>query len=150
MNVTQSIEVTAAPDRVYAVAHDVPNWGVLLPHYRYVRVLERDGNDCVCMMAARRDWFVVRWTAAVHLLPEIPRIEFTHVDGPTTGMRVAWIFDATPHGTRLTITHELSDVKPPLVRTWLGQQIAAKFFIEPIARRTLACMKAFAEDRNGQ
>jgi ribosome-associated toxin RatA of RatAB toxin-antitoxin module len=149
MNVRQSIEVAATPARVYQVAHDVPNWGALLPHYRYVRVLQRSGNHSVCMMAAQHYPFaVVRWTAAVQLRPETPAIEFTHIAGPAAGMRVAWTFAPTPNGTRITIEHELSDVKAALVRSWLGKQIAARFFIEPIARRTLACMKKIAEERN--
>jgi hypothetical protein len=98
------------------------------------------------VMAARREWFPVRWTAAVHLLPDVPRIEFMHVGGPARGMRVAWIFDPTTRGTRLTIAHDMSAIQPPLVRTRLGTEIAARMFIEPIARRTLACMKAIAEE----
>lgn len=148
MIVKQSIEVHAPAELVYAIAHDVGSWASLLPHYRYVRVLERNGDDCVCVMAARRNWIPVRWTAAVHLLPNIPRIEFTHVAGPAAGMRVAWIFDATPHGTRVTISHDMAALRQPLVRTRLGTEIAARIFIEPIASQTLACMKAIAEERN--
>ncbi len=148
MIVKQSIEVDAPPELIYSIAHDIGKWASMLPHYRYVHVLERNGDDCVCVMAARRDWFPVRWTAAVHLLPQIPRIEFTHVAGPIAGMRVAWIFDATPHGTRLTISHDLAAVRTALVRTKLGSEIAARVFIEPIASRTLVCMKAIAEERH--
>jgi len=148
MIVKQSIEVHAPPQLIYSIARDVARWAEMLPHYRYVRVLERSGDDCVCVMAAQRDWFPVRWTAAVHLLPTIPRIEFTHIAGPITGMRVAWIFDTTPHGTLLTICHDMAAVRKPLVRTRLGSEIAARVFIEPIASQTLACMKAIAEERH--
>lgn len=148
MIVKQSIEVHAPPELIYSIARDIGSWASLLPHYRYVRVLERNGDDCVCVMAARRDWFPVRWTAAVHLLPKIPRIEFTHIAGPIKGMRVAWIFDTTLHGTRLTISHDMAAVRETLVRTRLGSEIAARVFIEPIASQTLACMKAIAEERH--
>jgi ribosome-associated toxin RatA of RatAB toxin-antitoxin module len=148
MMLSQSIQVAAPPKAVYAVVRDVASWARLLPHYRYVRVLERSGDDCVCIMAARRNWIPVRWVAAVHLQPEIPSIQFTHVGGPTTGMKVEWIFDARPGGTLVTIRHEMSCVRGLLVRTPLGTRIAAKVFIEPIASRTLACMKAIVEGRN--
>ncbi|HXW51669.1 MAG TPA: SRPBCC family protein [Candidatus Acidoferrales bacterium] len=149
MMLRQSIDIQAPAALIYDVAHDVSRWASMLPHYRYVRVLERNGDDCICEMGARRDFVPVRWTAAVHLLPQIPRIEFTHVNGPTTGMRVAWIFDPTARGTRLTISHDLATLSRPLVRTALGAHIAARLFIEPIASRTLACIKAIAEERHG-
>lgn len=150
MMLRQSIDIRAPASVIYDIAHDVSRWATMLPHYRYVRVLERTGDDdCVCVMAARRDFVPVRWTAAVHLLPQIPRIEFTHVGGPATGMRVAWTFDPTTHGTRLTISHDMASLRRPLVRTALGAQIAARVFIEPIASQTLACIKALAEERHG-
>lgn len=150
MMLRQSIDIRAPATVIYDVAHDVSRWASLLPHYRYVRVLERNGDDdCVCVMGARRNFVPVRWTAAVHLLPQIPRIEFTHVGGPTTGMRVAWIFDPITQGTRLTICHDMTLLRRPLVRTALGAEIAARVFIEPIASRTLACIKALAEERHG-
>jgi ribosome-associated toxin RatA of RatAB toxin-antitoxin module len=150
MMLRQSIDIRAPASLIYDIAHDVSRWASILPHYRYVRVLERSGaDDCVCLMAARRDFVPVRWTAAVHLLPQIPRIEFTHLRGPVTGMRVAWIFDPIGQGTRLTIHHDMATLRKPLVRTALGTQIAARVFIEPIASRTLACIKALAEERHG-
>jgi ribosome-associated toxin RatA of RatAB toxin-antitoxin module len=149
MMIRQSIEVAVPPERVYEVARDVSAWAAFLPHYRYVQVLEREGDDCICVMAARRAWIPVRWTAAVHLLPAIPRIEFTHIAGPIAGMRVAWTFDATGRGTRLAISHDMAVVRPLLVRNRLGAYVAARCFIEPIASRTLACMKAIAEERYG-
>jgi ribosome-associated toxin RatA of RatAB toxin-antitoxin module len=150
MMLRQSIDIRAPASVIYEVAHDVSGWASILPHYRYVRVLEKSGDDdYVCLMAAWRDLVPVRWTAAVHLLPQIPRIEFTHVGGPTTGMRVAWIFDPIGQGTRLTIHHDMAALRRPLVRTALGTQIAARIFIEPIASRTLACIKAIAEERHG-
>lgn len=145
----QSIDVDAAPADVYALAQDVANWPRILPHYNYVRVLSETHDARVAVMSARRNWMPVRWTAEQHLLPAIPRIEFTHVQGWAKGMRVAWIFDRLPNGTRVTISHDLDNLKLPLVRTRLGQRIISEQFITPIASRTLASVKKAAETRHG-
>lgn len=145
----QSIAVHAPPAVVYALAQDVANWPRILPHYRYVRVLRETSRDRVAVMAARRDWIPVRWTAAQRLLPDIPRIEFTHISGWAAGMRVAWIFDPIPQGTRVIISHDLAALRLPFVRTRVGRHIIAEQFIAPIASRTLASMKAFAEAHRG-
>jgi ribosome-associated toxin RatA of RatAB toxin-antitoxin module len=145
----QSIAVHAPPDAIYALAQDVANWPRILPHYRYVRVLSETDEDRVAVMAAWRDWIPVRWTAAQHLLPAIPRIEFTHLSGWATGMRVAWIFDRIPGGTRVMISHDLTTLRLPLMRTRMGREIIARHFIGPIASRTLSRMKAVVESRHG-
>lgn len=145
----QSIDIDAEADDVYALAQDVANWPRILPHYNYVRVLRETPDARVAVMSARRNWIPVRWTAEQHLLPGIPRIEFTHIAGWAKGMRVAWTFDPLPHGTRVIISHDLAALQLPLVRTRLGQRIISQQFIAPIASRTLASVKKAAESRHG-
>ena len=140
-----SVDVCASPQRVYSFAQDVSRWPTWLAHYRYVRVLQEVNNERVAEMSARRDWIPVRWKAAQRLDPLTPRIEFEHLSGWTQGMQVAWNFTPIPNGTRVTISHDLSTINVPLVRTRLGRAIVAKFFIAPIAGRTLARMKQLAE-----
>jgi len=113
-------------------------WPRRLPHYRYVTVLQQSERARVAIMAARRDWIPVRWTAQERLLPEVPRIEFTHLSGWARGMEVAWTFDPIPGGTRVTILHDLDALRLPLVRSRWGRDIISTMFIQPIARRTLA------------
>jgi ribosome-associated toxin RatA of RatAB toxin-antitoxin module len=145
----QSVEVQASPEEVYALAQDVANWPRILPHYASVRVLRETADERIAVMSARRNWILVRWTAAQRLLPSIPRIEFTHLSGWANGMRVAWIFDAIAHGTRVTITHDLATLRLPLVRNRVGREIIATQFIAPIASRMLASIKAKMEARHG-
>jgi ribosome-associated toxin RatA of RatAB toxin-antitoxin module len=145
----QSIDVDASPSDVYALAQDVANWPRILPHYNYVRVLQETDDARVAVMSAQRNWIPVRWTAEEHLLPAIPRIEFTHITGWAKGMRVAWIFDPLPRGTRVTISHDLATLQVPLVRTRLGRLIISEQFIAPIASRTLASVKKAAEAHHG-
>lgn len=149
MMTEQSIVVNAAPDEVYALAQDVANWPRILPHYNYVRVVRETQDARVAVMSARRSWMPVRWTAEQHLLPAIPRIEFIHIGGWAKGMRVAWIFDPLPQGTRVIISHDLAALRLPLVRTRLGRQIISEQFIAPIASRTLASVKKAVESRRG-
>lgn len=149
MTTKHSIEVHATPADIFSLVADVENWPRILPHYRYVKILEASPDRRVAVMAARRDWINVRWTAAQRLLPNIPRVEFTHVGGWTTGMTVAWMFDAIPEGTRVTVSHDLSSLRLPLVRSSVGRRIVADFFIGPIVSRTLARMKATAEAQHG-
>ncbi|MDQ6825546.1 MAG: SRPBCC family protein [Candidatus Eremiobacteraeota bacterium] len=148
MTAEQSIEVRAPAQRVYALAQDIARWPDYLPHYRYVSILRDSGSERVAVMAARRDWIPVRWTALERLLPEVPRIEFTHLSGWTKGLEVAWLFASTPDGTRVTITHDLRTLQRPLLQSRLACSIIANFFIQPIASRTLARMKLLAEDNH--
>ncbi|MBV8204407.1 MAG: SRPBCC family protein [Candidatus Eremiobacteraeota bacterium] len=145
----QSITVQATPQTAYALAQDVSNWPQLLSHYAWVRVLDERDDERTLIMAAWRSWVLVRWTAVQRLLPAIPRIEFTHIGGWARGMRVAWLFDRTESGTKIEIMHDLATVGVPIVRTRLGKSIAARYFINPIASRTLAGMKRALESSNG-
>jgi hypothetical protein len=54
-------------------------------------------------------------------------------------MCVQWRFESTEGKTRVTIDHELQS---PLA-SFIG-----KYFIDPIATRTLRCMKSLAESRS--
>ena len=146
MTAEQSIEMRAPAERVFAFVQDVARWPERLPHYRSVNVLRDDGSERVAVMAAKRDWIPVRWTARERLLPRIPRIEFTHLAGWTAGMEVAWIFEPIPGGTRVTITHDLSSLRLPLMQAHFIRDFVANFFIQPIASRTLARMKQLVED----
>ena len=136
MNVTNEIFVNAPAMRIFEYAGATERWPELLPHYRFVRVLERVGQRRIVEMAARRGLIPVRWRAEQVNDPVTPRITFRHVSGWTKGMEVVWRFEPTETGTKVSIEHELRSPIAP---------IAAKYFIDPIASRTLACMKRIAE-----
>jgi hypothetical protein len=145
MMMHQSIAVKVSPAVAYAVAQDVSRWPELLSHYAWVRIVRETSEERTLLMAAWRWWLLVRWTAVQRLLPDIPRIEFTHIGGWARGMRVAWLFDPIESGTRIEIMHDLTMVGVPIVRTRLGKSIVARQFIAPIASRTLAGMKRALE-----
>jgi ribosome-associated toxin RatA of RatAB toxin-antitoxin module len=131
------ITIAASPERIFERASDTPHWPQMLPHYRYVRVLDSDGKRRVLEMAARRGKIPVRWRAEQIDDPAKPQIFFRHLGGWTRGMRVYWRFTPLHNGkTRVRIDHELSSPLAPFI---------GKFFIDPIATRTLARMKELCE-----
>lgn len=139
-------EITiAAPARaIYEMVADVERWPRFFPHYRYVR-RARDGT---LAMAARRGWIPVRWWARVEGDSNLPELRFHHVRGWTRGMDVRWSFAPCDGGTRVTIVHELDFRLVPVAREWIARRVIGEFFVDAIARRTLACVKATVEGRS--
>lgn len=129
---------------IYPLAAEVERWPELLPHYRWVRLLERDGNRKLVEMAASRDGIPVSWRAVQQLYPEVPRITFRHVKGVTRGMDVAWTFHAQDGGTLVRIEHELT-FRWPLIGAWVAEQVIGPQFIENIAGKTLRRIKHLVE-----
>lgn len=136
MKMTNEIVVDAPASRIYAFASATERWPQILPHYRFVRVLEERGESRLVEMAARQGFIPVRWRAEQTNDAVTPLIDFRHTSGWTKGMRVRWTFSCEGTATRVRIEHELGG---------LISHIAGKYFIDPIATRTLRCMKALAE-----
>jgi ribosome-associated toxin RatA of RatAB toxin-antitoxin module len=134
----------APAQRIYALAADVLRWPELLPHYRWVTLLERKGETKLVEMAARRGWVPVRWQAVQQVFPEVPRITFRHVGGVTNGMDVEWSFHERADGTLVRIEHQLS-LGWPLIGRWAADDVIGPHFVEYIARRTLRCFRDLAE-----
>lgn len=134
----------APAEVIYPLAAEVERWPELLPHYRWVRLLERDGHRKLVDMSASRDGLPVSWRALQTLLPDVPRIEFRHVRGVTTGMDVAWTFQPRSGGTLVRIEHQL-DLRWPLVGPWVADRVIGPQFIDNIAGKTLRRIKRLAE-----
>jgi ribosome-associated toxin RatA of RatAB toxin-antitoxin module len=144
MYTENAIWMEAPLENVFAVAADVARWPEFLPHYRWVRVVEEQGEQRTVEMAARRSIFPVRWTARQRLLPERGRITYKHLRGVTAGMDVEWRLTPLDGGTHVMIVHDLAP-RGWLLRTRLAQWIIGEFFVKGIAARTLAHMKPYAE-----
>src|SRR5438034_11528550 len=54
MRTVDRIHIRAPMANAFTVASDVSRWPAILPHYRWVRFLERRGEGGVVEMAARR------------------------------------------------------------------------------------------------
>ena len=96
------------------MASAVDAWPRLLPHYRWVTVLEGGPTERLVEMAAHRDGFPVRWTARQRLEPHQHRIHFTHVRGISRGMDVTWFLEADGPLVHLEQLRD-SVLRPPVV-----------------------------------
>lgn len=148
MQISDAILIRAPARRVYDLAADVERWPALLPHYRWVRLLEARGQTKLVEMACWRGRLPLRWTALVEPRPEVPRLRFLHVRGVTRGMEVAWEFLPREGGTEVRIDHRLG-LGWPLVGPAVAEAIIGPHFISPVAGRTLRRMRELAEAAGG-
>jgi uncharacterized membrane protein len=136
--------IAAPAATIFALAAATERWPDILPHYRSVRVLARNGATRTVAMAAWRDLIPIAWVAEQTDDPETPLIRFRHVKGWTRGMEVVWRFAPAPAGTHVTIEHRLKFAFP-IGADWLGEHVVGGFFIDNVARKTLARIKMLAE-----
>ena len=134
MKCETSILIHAPLAAIFAATSDLEHWPAVLPHYRWIRVLERNGHSMIVQMAARRGWLPIRWTSRFEVADG--ELRFRHLKALTRGMEVKWTFSQTALGVRVRITHELN-------RWYAG--LLARHFIEPVASRTLAAFKRHLE-----
>ncbi len=158
MHATISLDVAAPADLVFDLARDVERWPQLLPHYVRVRVLARhaDGSKTAEMIARRPLvdllglGIPVVWRARTWSEPTLRRLRFRHVGGASAGMDVTWRIEPIDGGCRISIDHDFSrPVRLPIAGMVDGADVVPnlinRFFIRPIARRTLATFKSLAE-----
>jgi ribosome-associated toxin RatA of RatAB toxin-antitoxin module len=141
------VEVAAPPELLFELARRVDRWAALLPHYLESRPLERPAESVViARFVALRPivpWLglgvPVTWLSRTWSEPDVLRLRFQHLGGPTAGMDVTWRIDATADGCRVTIDHDFR----PRLRPWA--LVIDRLAVRPIAGRTLAAFKAIAE-----
>jgi hypothetical protein len=118
-------------------------WPKILPHYRYIRYLERGHDRNLVVMAAVRSGIPISWTSEQVIDRKNIEIHFHHLKAWTRGMRVVWSFKETPAGILVEIMHELQ-FRNRLFAP-IAEPIIGNFFIHHIAGKTLECMKAYLE-----
>lgn len=146
MNTANEIWIKAKPGKVFELAEAVEQWPSILPHYRYVKLLDHTGDIRTVKMAASRTGLPVSWTSLLYPLPRENRIRFRHIRGITTGMEVEWRLVRQRGGTHVTIEHDLRLRWPPGVRS-VGELVIGRFFVSYIAAKTLCRIKRLAEER---
>ena len=145
MRKTNSITMRVPRKAIFLTAANLELWPKILPHYRYIRYLERSPDRNVVVMAATRSGIPISWTSEQIIDRDRLEIRFHHLKAFTKGMRVIWTFDETPEGVLVKIAHDLKfRVK---VLAPLADKIIGDFFISNIANKTLRCMKAYVEAR---
>jgi ribosome-associated toxin RatA of RatAB toxin-antitoxin module len=143
MHTGNSIIMHAPKMAIFETAANLELWPKILPHYRYIRYLERADDRNVVVMAAVRSGIPIAWTSEQVIDRENVEVRFHHLKAWTKGMDVVWTFKETPAGVLVEIMHELqfrNRLLAPVVEPIIGN-----FFIHHIAGQTLRCMKAYLE-----
>ena len=149
MRTVDRTRMRAPLDRVFEAAADVERWPELLGHYRWVRLLEREPDGGVVEMAAWRPFGPVRyptwWVSRMRVDRATPAVHYHHVRGITAGMDVVWRFVPDGDGTEVTIVHEWTGPRWPLIGRAAAELVIGPVFIHGIASRTLAGIKRHVE-----
>jgi aromatase len=145
MHTGNAIIMHAPRQEIFETAADLALWPNILPHYRYIRYLERGEARNVVVMAAIRCGIPISWTSEQIIDREKLEVRFHHLKALTRGMQVVWTFTETPDGVRVEILHNLDFRIPALAP--IAEKIIGNFFIQPVATRTLRCMKEYLEAR---
>lgn len=153
MRTIDRVVIKAPLERVFTLARDVERWPELLPHYRWVRMLERRTDGGRVEMAAWRPFgpgplrYPAWWVSEMRVDPGRAAIRYRHVAGITTGMDVRWEFAAADEreGVTVQIIHEWTGPGWPLVGRLAADGIIGPVFVHGIASRTLAGIRRRAE-----
>ena len=149
MRTVDATRMRAPADRVLAAAVDVERWPALLPHYRWVRRLERNGDRGLVEMAAWRPFgpfkYPTWWVSEMWVDRAAPAVHYRHVRGITTGMDVVWQITPLGDETEVTIVHEWTGPRWPLIGGAAASVVIGPVFIHGIASRTLAGIRRAVE-----
>jgi ribosome-associated toxin RatA of RatAB toxin-antitoxin module len=149
MNTANTVVMHGSLDAIVKLAVETERWPEILPHYRWVTILEGGGDHKTVEMAARRGRIPVKWRARQDVERDgpTPVIRFHHIGGVTKGMDVAWTFAPGPEGVAVRIDHHF--VPPwPIVGNVVANQVIGPHFVEAIAGKTLNTIKGIVEDRD--
>jgi ribosome-associated toxin RatA of RatAB toxin-antitoxin module len=148
MQKTNSIIMCAPKTTIFETAANLELWPRILPHYRYIRYLQRSPDRNIVVMAATRSGIPISWTSEQIIDRDRVEVRFHHLKAFTKGMRVVWTFQEVPAGVLVQIKHDLAfRVK---ILAPIADRIIGDFFIHHIANRTLHCMKSFVETRTNK
>jgi len=143
MHKTNSIIMCVPKMAVFETAANLELWPRILPHYRYIRYLERSPGRNVVVMAATRAGIPISWTSEQIIDRDRVEVRFLHLKAFTKGMLVIWTFQEVPAGVLVEIKHDLAfRVK---ILAPIADKVIGDFFIHHIANKTLRYMKSYVE-----
>src|SRR4051812_30905229 len=145
MHTGNSILMRAPKQTIFETAANLEEWPRILPHYRYIRYLERGPDRNLVVMAARHAGIPISWTSEQVIDRARMEIRFHHLKAWTKGMRVVWFFKETQAGVLVEIVHDLQFRVRWLAP--LAEKIIGRGFVHPVATKTLHCMKAHLEQQ---
>jgi ribosome-associated toxin RatA of RatAB toxin-antitoxin module len=138
---------------IFALAAAIEDWPIILPHYRSVVLTERikQPDGTIHNVATMKAWRLlpfgkipVGWRTILDSNAETALLHFVHIGGFTKGMDVHWRLEPEGDATRVTISHDFT-LKWPLIGEFVAHRIVGQFFVDAIARRTLARITALVE-----
>ena len=144
MHKENSIVIKAPRKRIFETAADLSQWPIILPHYRWIRYIEKSPRKNIVVMGAMRGWIPIQWTSEQEIDENLGEVRFHHLKAFTRGMDVVWTFKELSEGVEVKISH---DLKPaiPLIGTFVADVIIGNFFIHYVAGQTLYRMKIYLE-----
>jgi ribosome-associated toxin RatA of RatAB toxin-antitoxin module len=152
MRTVDRVRIQASFARVFAAASAVTRWPAILPHYRWVRIL----NDGLVEMAAWRPFargllkYPAWWVSEMTIDRPAGEIRYRHVRGITRGMQVAWRLVEVGGGSEgeveVEVIHTWDGPRWPLVGRLAANLVIGPVFIHGIASRTLAGIKRATEN----
>jgi ribosome-associated toxin RatA of RatAB toxin-antitoxin module len=145
MHTGNSIIIHAPKNMIFETAANLELWPKILPHYRYIRYLERGADRNLVVMAATRLGLPIAWTSEQIIDRNRCEVRFHHLKAWTKGMDVVWTFRETPAGVVVEIIHDLR-FRVRLLAP-IAEPIISKIFIHPVASKTLRCMKMYLESQ---
>ena len=145
MHTANSIIIRAPKNTIFETAANLELWPKILPHYRYIRYLERGTDRNLVVMAAVRAGIPISWTSEQVIDRQKMEIHFHHLKAWTKGMHVVWLFKDTPAGVLVEIVHDLR-FRIPLLAP-IAEPLIGKGFIHPVASKTLRSMKMHLENQ---
>lgn len=160
MKVMTSIHILGPLEKVFGLAEDVIRWPEIMPHYKYVKLLDEYGNKKVLEMAAyvrlgnnddgegldadeRRGIVPVKWTAIQESIPEERTMTFFHIKGPMKDMEVEWSFGAVEYNNNSIV--EINANYTFNRYLLIAKYTVGNFFIHNPLSKTLACLKEIVE-----
>ncbi len=145
MHKANSIIIHAPKEAIFETAANLELWPKILPHYRYIRYLERSAERNLVVMAAVRSGIPISWTSEQIIDRRELEVRFHHLKAFTKGMQVVWTFEDAPTGVLVRIAHAMQFRVPALAP--VAEPIIGGFFIHHVATQTLRCMKQHLESR---
>jgi ribosome-associated toxin RatA of RatAB toxin-antitoxin module len=151
MRTVDQLRMRASLDRTFSAAANVERWPMILPHYRWVRMLQRrpDGEGGLVEMAAWRPFGPLKyptwWVSEMTVDRSRAEVRYRHVKGITAGMDVVWSMIPDERETQVTIVHQWDGPAWPLISRPAADWVIGPVFVHGIASRTLAGICRFVE-----
>jgi ribosome-associated toxin RatA of RatAB toxin-antitoxin module len=149
MRTVDRIRVHGEIQRVFEVSSNVERWPEFLPHYRWVKMIERRNGGGVVEMAAWRPFGFLKyptwWISEMEVFRDQRRVCYRHLRGITAGMEVEWNLVERDGMVDITILHEWTGPRWPLIGQLAANLVIGPVFIHGIASRTLQGVKRETE-----